>query len=103
MRPILAAIILLSMMAGGEAAPTIDCKSIAGSGRGWVWRNVDGKRCWYQGSRRIDKKRLAWRPATPSTPVLVPPQRNIRVLDVKRVEELPVILDFNSRWWGERK
>lgn len=99
MRLVLAAVILLSMTAGGEAAPMIDCKSIAGSGRGWVWRSIDGKRCWYQGSRRIDKKRLAWRPATPSTPAL----RNIKILDVKRVEELPTVLDFNSRWWGERK
>lgn len=98
MRLLLATALLLSMAAEAEAAPTIDCKTIAGSGRGWVWRSVDGKRCWYQGTRGIDKRRLTWRPVTPSTPA-----PKIKVLDVKKVEELPTILDFNSRWWGERK
>jgi hypothetical protein len=32
----------------------------------WSWREIEGRRCWYKGHRRIDKKLLSWGPRKPA-------------------------------------
>jgi len=49
------------------SAGAIECKTkpeVSGS-RYWAWRIIDGKKCWYQGERRIAKSKLHWTPDDP--------------------------------------
>src|SRR5262249_43675036 len=38
----------------------------------WAWREIDGRRCWYRGSRNKPKSELRWSRAPSSSPVLTP-------------------------------
>lgn len=46
----------------GTPAAAIECS--ARNGQGKSWRLIDGRRCYYEGRRRIDKRRLHWASAT---------------------------------------
>lgn len=53
---LVAAVLLCTIPSSPAAA--IECS--ARSGQGMSWRLIDGRRCWYEGRRRIDKRRLRW-------------------------------------------
>ncbi len=42
-------------------AHAIECQSSKGTrGYHWAWREIDGRRCWYEGERGIAKSQLHW-------------------------------------------
>ena len=43
-----------------DDAHAIDCHSKRGAGHPWAYRQVDGKRCWYNGRPGVNKKLLRW-------------------------------------------
>lgn len=44
-----------------ETASAIQCRtSSAHDGEYWQYRLIDGRRCWYQGERRLAKTKLHW-------------------------------------------
>ena len=43
-----------------EPAAAIQCQARKGGDGYWSWRLVDRRKCWYVGSRRIDKSLLHW-------------------------------------------
>jgi hypothetical protein len=47
-------------------AETIECRAKPETREYWSWREIDGRRCWYKGRRRISKKLLSWGPKTPA-------------------------------------
>ena len=53
---------MLLCTVSSSPAAAIECS--ARSGQGMSWRLIDGRRCWYEGRRRIDKRRLHWASAT---------------------------------------
>jgi hypothetical protein len=61
------AVLLLSL--SGEAAAATLCRSAPTDHKYWSWRQIDGRRCWYPGARRLDKDQLTWQvaPAPRST------------------------------------
>jgi hypothetical protein len=61
------AVLLLSL--SGEAAAATLCRSAPTDRKYWSWRQIDGRRCWYPGIRRLDKDQLTWQvsPAPGST------------------------------------
>ena len=54
-------------------AETIECRARPESREYWSWRQIDGRRCWFKGHRRIDKKLLSWGPRTPAEGVDLDP------------------------------
>ena len=61
-------LMLLPMSAEARTA----CQEAKGADGYWAWRNIDGKRCWYPGKRRVAKAQLYW-PAEELPPA--PPER----------------------------
>ena len=53
---------IVALIASTLPANAINCKS-SPSAETKTWRLVAGKRCWYAGPARIDKKKLHWRVA----------------------------------------
>jgi hypothetical protein len=53
----------------GTPVAAIECS--ARNGEGKSWRLIDGRRCYYEGRRRIDKRRLHWASATEARSVSV--------------------------------
>ena len=47
-------------------AETIECRAKPETREYWSWREIDGRRCWYKGHRRISKELLSWGPKTPA-------------------------------------
>jgi hypothetical protein len=47
-------------------AETIECRAKPETREYWSWREIDGRRCWYKGHRRISKEFLSWGPKTPA-------------------------------------
>ena len=47
-------------------AETIECRARPETREYWSWREIDGRRCWYKGHRRISKTLLSWGPKTPA-------------------------------------
>ncbi|MGA7426136.1 MAG: hypothetical protein WBX07_05995 [Rhodoplanes sp.] len=50
-------------------AETIECRAKPETREYWSWREIDGRRCWYKGHRRISKELLSWGPKTPAEAV----------------------------------
>ena len=50
-------------------AETIECRARPETREYWSWREIDGRRCWYKGHRRISKTLLSWGPKTPAEAV----------------------------------
>jgi hypothetical protein len=42
------------------AQEAIECRARPESREYWSWRQIEGRRCWFKGHRRIDKKLLSW-------------------------------------------
>jgi hypothetical protein len=57
-----AAISLFYLIMSSVVANATECQSRAGdtSESRWTWRMVDGRKCWYKGSRRLPKSSLHW-------------------------------------------
>ena len=49
-----------------SAQEPIECRARPESREYWSWREIEGRRCWYKGHRRIDKKLLSWGPRKPA-------------------------------------
>jgi hypothetical protein len=47
-------------------AETIECRARPETREYWSWREIDGRRCWFEGHRSISKKLLSWGPRTPA-------------------------------------
>jgi hypothetical protein len=64
---LLAGVIALAPL-GPTAGEAVECKAELPAARTghWSWRNIDSKRCWYQGDARMDKARLEWPRSAPS-------------------------------------
>ena len=97
---------LLLILSSTSAAFAIVCSPEAGSGRGWVWRQVEGKRCWYKGSRRTPIRLLSWKkeekvPEHLKGTVIIAPQMKYKEVKVRRVDDDNP--SFNERWWGDRR
>jgi hypothetical protein len=43
-----------------HAAATTCRDSSGGNGKHWMWREIDGKRCWYEGDELRPKSELTW-------------------------------------------
>ena len=72
-------------------AETIECRARPETREYWSWREIDGRRCWYKGHRRISKTLLSWGPKTPAeaTPAeAVKPAEAIE-LDTRTAPNLP--------------
>jgi hypothetical protein len=54
-------------------AETIECRARPESREYWSWRQIEGRRCWFKGHRRIDKKLLSWGPRKPAEGVALDP------------------------------
>ena len=60
------------------SAHAVECLAQAGSARGgyWSYRLVDGRKCWYEGKRKLSKTELHWgneaAPAQAATPASAP-------------------------------
>lgn len=98
--PSLKGVLLVLALVGASPSDShaIECQARAG-GSGWSWRLIDGKRCWYKGTRRIDKKKLSWNSS-------VKPKPRVRpfISESAPVDEpvVPLRLDepmtFEERW-----
>ena len=72
----------------------------------WMWRNVDGRKCWYAGKTMIPRSLLQW-PAVAQAKVKTPPPAATNVVE-KRYEPMDAqarMLDsdftdnsFEARW-----
>ncbi len=52
-------------------AQAIECQSSKGAhGNHWAWREIDGRRCWYEGERGMAKSELLW----PTSPDAIAPR-----------------------------
>ena len=74
----LAAVALVSFIAIAPPEPAaareaIECRARPESGEYWSWRQIEGRRCWFKGHRRIDKKLLSWGPRKPAEGVDLDP------------------------------
>jgi hypothetical protein len=98
--------VLLPAMAATEvlSAPATQCSASAPrDGRGhWSWREIDGRRCWYEGKPGMSKSLLAW-------PEQAPAQTNSGAPEVTATEKHDDPLDaqasmpkdddsFEARW-----
>jgi hypothetical protein len=94
-RVIAAAIVLVPLT---TAAHALDCKDKmpAGGAGHWSWRNVDGKQCWYQGPKGMDKAKLQWRRAAPPPPAVVDTDTAVETDATVENEEDKVLLE--SYW-----
>ncbi len=60
------------VVALASPAGAIECQSSKGTrGYHWAWREIDGRRCWYEGERGMAKSELHW-PAPPHAVVPSP-------------------------------
>jgi hypothetical protein len=104
---LIAAVLTLGGLA--DDARAVDCQSRAGKGSGWSWQTVDGKRCWFKGGLKINKKVLRWPSAAKAPPLPVDQRRAFTaeppsVLDWPAMPPLPeqpptaAPLTFEERW-----
>lgn len=67
-------LLVLGVTAQAQTAAREDriaCRASAGSSSWWMWRQIEGRRCWFPGGRSVPKERLYW-PAAP-VQAAVPP------------------------------
>lgn len=58
------AILAFGLAAVPQQASALDCSARpAGGGGTWVYRTVEGKKCWYRGTQVISKSELHWKVA----------------------------------------
>jgi hypothetical protein len=62
--------VLVSALWSGVLYGAPPCQERAGSGGWWSWREIDGRRCWYQGKVVKEKSELSWHVTTlPTRPL----------------------------------
>jgi hypothetical protein len=79
--------------AGAAEARVTECQTSKGLDGYWAWREIDGRRCWYQGRAGRDKRLLTWSKAAPRAEP-PPPIEQPAV-------PIPIVvpgLDFDGRW-----
>jgi hypothetical protein len=64
--------------------------------KGWAWRTIDGRQCWYEGPPMMPKERLRW-PLLPAAE-LPPPEF---ITDHQPFPTPPPPTEFELRWRGE--
>jgi hypothetical protein len=52
--------VIALIMAMSINAAALECRSRPEDKTYWSWRLIDGRKCWYRGSARIDKRQLQW-------------------------------------------
>ena len=72
---LIAAVLTVLLVGFADDARAVDCQSRAGKGSGWAWQTVDGKRCWFKGGLKINKKVLRWPSAAKAAPLPVDQRR----------------------------
>ena len=95
-RQVLAAFIVLGALSTA-ANSAVECKAELPAGRTeyWSWRNIDGKRCWYQCRPGMDKANLKWaRSVPPPAPIDHAPDKALSESYSSNREEL----SFEQRW-----
>jgi hypothetical protein len=54
-------VLALLMISSGDATAAVTCRdSSGGGGKHWMWREIDGRKCWYQGDELRPKSELTW-------------------------------------------
>jgi hypothetical protein len=53
-------LLLLAAFASDASAATTCRDSSGGNGRHWMWREIDGRRCWFEGEELLPKSELTW-------------------------------------------
>jgi hypothetical protein len=65
---------LCCLLGIGQANAATQCAEKPGGGARWMWREIEGRRCWYTGDKLLPKAELAWpaiaRPPAPPAPEL---------------------------------
>lgn len=73
---VISATFLFTLAVAGSETGTITCRADKGGGKGWSWRTIDGKQCWYRGPAGVEKDRLRWAPKQRPRPVVVADPEN---------------------------
>jgi hypothetical protein len=98
-------LLVLLLVSSAANAATITCRdSSGGNGKHWMWREIDGRRCWFEGDELRPKSELTWavnpeqqtkersRPAPlPSTPPDPPPPPAIEETQVESLPTRPIV------------
>ena len=100
-----AIIVTLALTFGAlDDAHAIDCHAKRGAGHPWAYRQVDGKRCWYNGRPGVNKKLLRWAKAQSppkSEHTTTEGQRPIEdsvPVEWPQLPPLPTFMTFDERW-----
>jgi hypothetical protein len=103
----------LVFFADAPPAAAVDCHAAPVARQsGWVWRQIDGRRCWFKGAARTDKRLLQWAKATPrevaprpetqgrATPTIRAPRSPTSILWSPTPPPFPqpFPLSFEQRW-----
>lgn len=84
MRLILWLAILGFLVAWIGHAYSAECKASPNDRSYWSWRSIDGKKCWYRGSKIVPKSQLHW-----SDPVRIKVPESIRAESPKPIVLYP--------------
>ena len=107
---LIAAVLTVLLVGFADDARAVDCQSRAGKGSGGAWQTVDGKRCWFKGGLKINKKVLRWPSAAKAAPLPDDRRRAFAaeppppVLDWPEMPplleppQIPAPLTFEERW-----
>ena len=98
-------VVAAAILSSVTAAQALECHD---SGR--AWREIDGRRCWFDGPRRLPKAELHWPVAfhvkqaadidAPAASAPQPPEPHITVLKVRQGAPTPAASSpsFYERW-----
>lgn len=53
--------------------PVIQCREVPASRSYWAWREVDGRKCWFEGRHTVPKTQLYWSRSNERRSSVVPP------------------------------
>lgn len=77
-------VVLAIMLFAATKAHALECRNSPQTGTYWSWRQIDGRKCWYQGRHVMPKSQLHWRVPAESKPVIIDEIKN------HRAEALPI-------------
>lgn len=76
---LLAIILVLAMMLLiATKAQALECRRSPQSGTYWSWRQIAGRKCWYQGRHVMPKSQLHWRVPAENKPLIIDEIKNHR-------------------------
>ena len=106
-----AACIAALLPVGAPTAQAIQCLAVpSNTQKPWIYRLIDGRKCWYEGKSMISKSLLHWPPQPPaakadSGQAPTSAEAPIKILTVKSINLLDAQAsvpsdsdDFESRW-----